>query len=318
VSHPPPPIVLLGAQRFDPTLAAAVAEWGGPGPIATITAGWQEREGEDEELSAHLAGRVVNLRLHARGEQVFREDPELLAAHRERQAALRQRRDFYRIRLEHAFEADRVVRQRSAAGELAAEQDQLSADALRALDTAHLASCARLRAGYEARVTAGERPAVARHRRELADLVADCAAVAIAGGHVATLLNRFALFDVAGLLRGKPVFAWSGGAMVASERVVLFHDRPPQGPGAAEVFDVGLGLVPGVVLFPQPEERLDLGQRDRVSCLVRRFAPARCLALPARSRVTWLEGRLASADGVVELLPGGDHGSFTPRGGGAG
>lgn len=304
----PPPVVLLGAQRFDPTLGAAVAAQGVEGRIALITAGWQEREPEDEDLSAHLGGRTVNLKLHARGEQLFREDPELRLAHRERQAALRLRRDFYRIRLEHALEADRAVRHRSAPPDVVAEQVQASTDGVRALDAAYLASCARLHAEFEARWAPGERPAVARHRRELAELVEGCAAVAIAGGHVASLLNRLALFGLSPLLRGKPVFAWSGGAMVVSERVVLFHDHPPQGPGAAEALDAGLGLVPGVVLFPQPEERLDLSRLDRVQDLVRRFAPARCLALPARSHVTFAGGRLAAAEGVQELHADGGHG----------
>jgi hypothetical protein len=37
----PRAVVLLGAQRFDPSLGAAVAELGLKGRIATITAGWQ-------------------------------------------------------------------------------------------------------------------------------------------------------------------------------------------------------------------------------------------------------------------------------------
>ena len=80
---PRPAVVLLGAQRFDPSLGAAVSELGVTGRIATITAGWQERESEDEELAAHLGDRTVNLRLHARGDELFREDPELRDAHRE-------------------------------------------------------------------------------------------------------------------------------------------------------------------------------------------------------------------------------------------
>ncbi|HWE24492.1 MAG TPA: hypothetical protein VG496_11210, partial [Myxococcales bacterium] len=83
----PSAVVLLGAQRFEPTLGAAVAELGVTGRIATITAGWQERELEDEELSEHLGRRTVNLRLHGRGEELFAADPELQAAHRERQEA---------------------------------------------------------------------------------------------------------------------------------------------------------------------------------------------------------------------------------------
>src|SRR5258708_6486490 len=103
----PSAIVLLGAQRFDPSLGAAVAALGVKGRIATITAGWQEREDDDDDLVQHLDGRVVNLRLHARAEEVFGEDPELRDAHRGRQDSLRPRQDFYRIRLEHALDADR-------------------------------------------------------------------------------------------------------------------------------------------------------------------------------------------------------------------
>ena len=42
---PSPAVVLLGAQRFDPSLGAAVSELGVTGRIATITAGWQEPRG---------------------------------------------------------------------------------------------------------------------------------------------------------------------------------------------------------------------------------------------------------------------------------
>src|SRR5205085_11894976 len=96
-------VVLLGAQRFDPTLAAALSRQYVTGRIALVTAGWQERESEDEDLREHLAPReTVNLILHARGEQLFRHDPELRAAHRERQQALRHRQHLYRIPDEHA------------------------------------------------------------------------------------------------------------------------------------------------------------------------------------------------------------------------
>src|SRR5205085_11020329 len=116
-------VVLLGAQRFDPTLSAAVARQYVTQRMALVTAGWQELEGEDEELRAHLAPReTVNLMLHARSEELFREDPELRAAHRERQDALRHRQDFYRIRVEHALEAARVIEKRPAPPEIAAAE----------------------------------------------------------------------------------------------------------------------------------------------------------------------------------------------------
>jgi hypothetical protein len=311
----PSAIVLLGAQRFDPTLGAAVAKQFVTQKVALITAGWQELESEDDDLRAHLAPReTVNLMLHARGEELFREDPELRAAHRERQDALRHRQDFYRIRVEHALEAERVIRKRPAPPEIAEEQCHASTNAIRELDAWHLASCAREHAAFEERWSLKARPSVARHRREVAGIVKGCAAIAIAGGHVASLINRLFLFGIDEIVGGKFVFAWSGGAMAVSERVVLFHDDPPQGPGASEVLDAGLGLVPGVVVLPQPEQRLDLSRRDRVQSMVRRFAPARCLALPARSSVVWRAGAFAAADGAVELREDGGHGPFAAGG----
>lgn len=307
------PVVLLGAQRFDPTLGAAVQELGIKGRIATITAGWQERESEDEELNAHLQDRTVNLSLHARGDEVFLEDPELRDAHRERQDQLRHRQDFYRIRLEYELECDRVIRQRNAPAEIMAEQVEASNDTIRELDRAHLANCVMQHTAFNEGWRLQERPSVKKHRDEIAGIIDGCDAVAIAGGHVATLVNRLSLFGIGPMCKGKPVFAWSGGAMAVSERVVLFHDDPPQGPGATEVLDAGLGLCPGAVVFPEPEKRLRMEQKDRMSRLTRRFAPAHCLLLPARSRVTWRNGQFSSAHGVLRLRPSGDVAIFEPE-----
>ena len=304
----PNAVVLLGAQRFDPTLAAAMSRQYVTGRVALITAGWQERESEDEDLREHLAPReTVNLKLHARGEELFREDPELRAAHRERQEALRHRQDFYRIRVEHALDAERIIRKRPAPPDIATEQRQASVDAIRELDTWHLANCARLHAEFEKRWSLNERPSALKHRREIAALIKGCAAIAIAGGHVATLINRLALFGIEALTAGKIVFAWSGGAMAVTDRVVLFHDDPPQGPGASEVLDKGMGLVHDVVALPQPEQRLQLDDTDRVRLLAQRFAPAVCLALPSGSSVVCRDGDLVRAAGVIELREEGTH-----------
>jgi hypothetical protein len=309
----PSAVVLLGAQRFDPTLGAAVAELGVTGRIATITAGWQERELEDEELSEHLGRRTVNLRLHTRGEELFAADAELRAAHRERQEALRHRQDFYRIRLEHHLEADHVIRQRAAPPDIIAEQTEASIDSIRELDRWHLAQCAREHEAFEARLQLRERPTVARHRKEIARIVADCAAIAVAGGHVVTLINRMKLFGIGELAGGRVVFAWSAGAMAISDQVVLFHDDPPQGPGASEVLDTGVGLCPGVVVFPEPEKRLRLDRKDLVARMARRFSPSFSLALPARSRITWRAGGFDSSHGVQWLRADGETVPFEPQ-----
>src|SRR5262249_27995449 len=90
-------VALLGPQRFKPTLARALQ--GIDGPIAVVTAGWQERETDDAELDRELGGRSVNLRLHGRAEEIFAADAELKEAHRLRQERLLQLQDFYRPRL---------------------------------------------------------------------------------------------------------------------------------------------------------------------------------------------------------------------------
>lgn len=306
-----PAVVLLGAQRYDPTLGEAIAELRIKGKIATITAGWQEREDDDEDLKEHLKGRAINLTLHARGEDVFRKDKELLNAHRERQTLLRHRQDFYRVRLEHALDAQHVIDQRAAPDEILEDEARTSIDAIRNIDALHLDRCTRDRREFDARYKPEGRAAVAAHRDQIAAIIDDCEAIAIAGGHVASLLNRLRLFGIAELAKGKTIFAWCAGAMAISERVVLFHDSPPQGPGAAEVLDAGLGFVGDVVVLPQPEFRLKLGDRQRLKVMVRRFAPAACIAMPARSRVTWLRSGPTAPYGAFAIRDDGTH-SFEP------
>jgi hypothetical protein len=298
---PPRAIVLLGAQRFDPTLGALVAAHGIDGPIATITAGWQERESDDQELHEHLGRRTVNLHLYERARDVFRSDPELHVAHRKRQEVLRHKQDFYRIRLEHELEAARVICTRAAPPEILAEEHAASIESIRELDAWHLAQCARVRAEFDERWRPFERKALARHRREIEQVLAGCQALAIAGGHVAVLLNRLLFFGIADLLDGHMVFAWTAGAMAVCERVVLFHDAPPQGPGAAEVLDRGMGWVPGLVALPHPETRLLLDDGARVATMARRFAPATCVALPARTHLTWTRDAVTFGPSVVVL-----------------
>lgn len=311
MSSSPSPIVLLGAQRFDPTLGVTVEALDlRAGRIAVITAGWQERESEDADLAEHLGERTVNLRLHRRAEEVFQNDKELASAHRRRQSLLRHKQDFYRIRLEHALEANHVIRQRTAPPEILAEEQEASLGAIRLLDEYHLAQCRRVHEDFEAETNLSERPWIVRHRRQLAHVLGECVAVAIAGGHVATLLNRLRLFGIRELVADKPVFAWSAGAMAIAERVVLFHDSPPQGPGASEVLDRGLGLVRGVVVLPQPETRLRLNDPERVSVLARRFAPARCLAFPARAHLTVQGGALERPSDVLWLREDGEVAPF--------
>ena len=306
-----PYVVLLGPQRFDSTLGSVVRGLHCEGPIALVTAGWREREDEDEALANHLACETVNLRLYHRALDVFARDRELAEAHRAKQTSLRHKQDFYRIRLEHELEAAHVIRHRRAPAELLESEERASVEALRMLDGYHLERCARVHEQFVTETKLLERPAIVEHREQIAEALGRCSAIAIAGGHVVSMLNRMRLFGLRELIGGQAIFAWSGGGMVISERVVLFHDSPPQGPGASEVLGAGLGLVENVVMLPSPETRLALDDSERVGLLARRFAPAKCLAFPMGAHVTVRGRELEQPSGVIELGADGGHDLLT-------
>jgi hypothetical protein len=67
--------------------------------------------------------------------------------------------------------------------------------------------------------------------------------------------------------------------MALTTRVVLFHDFGPHGWHEAEVYDRGLGRVPGVIALPHARRRLRLDDRARSAVLARRFAEHRLLLL---------------------------------------
>lgn len=281
-------IVLLGPQRLQPTLATAVAEVGGAvGPFAAVTAGWEEREDEIDELRAHLDRPVVNLRLHRRAEEVFARDREFFRAYRERRARLRELQELYRIRLDPMKRAVRKLWRRRGTPDLVDPEREAALADVRALDAHQLARIADLHREFEETWRPGERDAVVAHRREVATLADDCVAFAFAGGNVAVLLNRLRLFGVAALLGDRPLFAWSAGAMAASEQVVLFHDTPPQGPGNPEVFGAGLGLCHGILPLPHARRRLRLDDPVRVAIFAGRFAPLCSVAFDDGAALLW-------------------------------
>ncbi len=303
-----PVVVLLGPQRLQPTLNLAVESLGIRGRIAAVTAGWEEREGEDQELSAHLAGRTFNLGLYERAEDVYRLDPEFFRVIRVRHDRLRKIQELYRVRLAHQMEAAReLLRRESLPGyaELIEPEVRGAIDALRRLDDEHVQRIREVHVEFVQRWKPFEREHIARHRRELGALLDGCSALCIAGGHVAILLNRLRLFGVLDLLKQQPIIAWSAGAMVVGERVIVFHDRPPQGAGDPEVLEVGLGAVRGIVALPHAEKRLRLDDRTRVALFARRFEPSLCVALDPRTRIDWRDGRWSGLDGTRKLTAGG-------------
>jgi hypothetical protein len=304
-------VVLLGPQRFEPTLRSVVDSLAEGGRVAAVTAGWQERESEDVELRDHLGGRLVNLRLHGRAEELFAADPELFNGLRRRQERLKQLQAIYRLRLDHQLAAARELFARAGSVGLLGPEREDAIAAIRALDDHHLARVLEVHRHLDAPWPAPDHPELEHHRREIAAELAECDVLAIAGGHVAVLLNRLRLFRVLELARDKPVVAWSAGAMALAERVVLFHDSPPWGQGNAEVLDAGLELLgselAGAAILPLPHagRRLRLGDPVRVSLLAQRFAPLAPFTLDAGDRLLLAEGRILEAVGSRRLLADG-------------
>jgi hypothetical protein len=297
-------IVLCGAQHAEPSLPRVLRELRVTGPVALITAGWQERESEPGVV-ANPGVPVVELKLHARGEQVFAGDAELSEAYKARQLKLKLMQDFYRVRLDHAEQAARAVAVRNADPALAAEEHAASLQLIRHIDRDHLDRCRAVHAAFEAAYRPRDRKVLARHIAELRAAIAPTQAIVIAGGHVAVLLNRLRLFAIAELAGARPIVAWSAGAMALTERVVLFHEDPPHGEAISEVLDTGLGLARDLVALPEPRLRLHLDDPVRVSELAERYAPATCVALDHGAQVWVEDGRAVRAVAAQRLAPSG-------------
>jgi hypothetical protein len=299
-------VTLLGPQRR-PTLDTVAASLYPGGPVATITAGWQEREPDDGELGKLLGARDVNLRLYRRLLDVQERDPEFARGEGRLAAVLEELQDLYLLRLDHALQAVYAV-QRRGGRRLRADVLAEAIGAVRDLDAAHLRRVGAVRGEFYEGLRPHDRPVIAEHRADVTGLLADAAAVVVAGGHVGVLEDTLHLFNVAASLRS-PVIAWSAGAMALTDRIVLFNDRAPQGPGHPEIYSTGLSLLRNLVALPHASARLLLGDTPRMAVFARRLAPARCVLLEPGTRID-IDGdddplpgaRVLAADGHVTTL----------------
>ena len=316
-------VILLGPQRR-PTVDAVIRSPGldGAGPVATITAGWQEREADDGELSGLLGGRDTNLGLYRRWLDTQDRDPGYAAAERRVQGELAELQDIYLLRLDHALRAVYALQRRSrdqsrSGDQLHAEAIAAAVAAVRELDAAHLRRVNGVRGEFFAELRPHDRPVIAGHRAEVAGLLGGAAAVVIAGGHVGVLADVLHLFNVAAALSPRapgeavPVIAWSAGAMALTDRIVLFGDRSPQGPGHAEIYGSGLSVLRDLVLLPHARARMLLDDTPRMAVFAHRFGPGRCVPLEGGTRIEfdrdsedgWPPGtRVLAGDGHVTAL----------------
>ncbi len=277
MAEPRDRLFLLGPQPAYASLIRLLERVEVRAPAAYTTAGWETEEGEDQELREAIGGPCRNLELFARSEHLFAEDTELIGLLRERQDVLRHLRDVYNARLGHLLDAARELLLPGPAG-ISLEGERASAvDMIRRLDSEYLQRVTGLIEDYDSRLRLSERPLLAAHRKDLAEILSRSGALLIAGGHVAILLNRLRLFGVLQHVGDVPVIAWSGGAMALAERLVFYHDFPPQGKGNPEVLRAGMGLCGSIQPLPEGDSRLALEDPIRVQLFARRFEPFQCV-----------------------------------------
>jgi hypothetical protein len=294
--------ILLGPQRRALRVREAVDALVPPrAPVAAVTAGWEEREGDDAELRVHLGRPFTNLMVWQRVERIFAADAELFAAMRARQDLLREMQALYRLRLGGLLDPLHELCRRDGDRELLERERAAALAQVQRLDCEHRARVAAVDDEFDARWRPGQREAVHREQRELGALLAAAACLVIAGGHVGVLLHRLRLFDVLGRFGARPVVAWSAGAMVLCPCVVLFHDSPPQGSAHAEVLAAGCARVPDLVALPDARLRLRLDDRPAMRVFARRFAPSRCGLLDPGAWLRW-DGASWSADRGSRML----------------
>jgi hypothetical protein len=266
---------VLGPQRR-PTLGPVVGALDLAAPVATVTAGWAEREPDDAELDALLGGRSTNLRLHARWQDVLARDPAYADAERQYRAALREHRALYQLRLDAALRGLREVTRYDGDDAVRSAARTDAEAVVRLVDEQHLARVREARASFEDTWRPGERDAVAEHRSAVSHVAGSASALVVTGGNVEVLLHVLRLFAVPA---PPAVIAWSAGAMALTERVLLFHDRTPYSPSDAEFLDSGVGWLRGCVLLPHARRRLRTDDPVRMAELAARAAPARCVVL---------------------------------------
>ena len=285
-------LILLGPQRPEVNLALAVEMANLPqGPLAVISAGWQEAENDIDHVR-EAAGRSLEcLSLYHRADEILAAGTRLADDYRERQDRMMELQRLYRLRLRPLARAARQIFDAEGDADLLAAEQRHAVSQLRALDRHHLHRTESLHRQFDERHDTATSALLREHSDQIQAILQRCSGVIIPGGNVAVLLNRMRMFGIDRMLGETPVIAWSAGAMVLAERVVLFHDRLPQGRREAEILGAGLGIVQGYVVLPDTARRLREKDRLRIGLMSRRFAPDTCAALD--------NGALLRIDGSV-------------------
>jgi hypothetical protein len=277
--------VLLGPVTDGAPVAAELTALGVDGPVALVTAGWEEGERNDAELNRALGGVTRNLGLFGRRLDIMESDPEYAAADRALRALVADMREVYLVQLRYALRGVDAVRQHAAkARRLAGGELDEAIETVRGIDERYAARLAIAHDEFYTTMRPHDREVIAKHRAEVAAIVAECAAVAVAGGHVGVLTEALHLSNLGAVLGERPLVTWSSGAMAVAERVMVVDDndvadRPD------EVLTAGIGVVHGVVPLAAARLRLHMDDRNRLAVLARRVAPRVCVLLDPGDRL---------------------------------
>lgn len=302
-----PQRILLGPQRPDINFDAALASLNiGEKPVGVISAAWQEAEGDIDDVRRLVGNPLADIGIYKRAVDLFAADKSLHEAYRVRQERLQEQQRLYRIRLRQLMiAARRTLRADGNPSVIAAERRHAIAQ-LRELDRHHLRQVSKAHLRFDSAYNVDCHSLLAEHTAAVAEELSQFDTVLMTGGNVVVLMNRLTLFGMAEPLRQKNLVAWSAGAMVLGERVVLFHDRLPQGRRDAEILCEGLGHIPGAILLPDVAGRLRSKELVRVSLFSRRFSPAACVTLDNGASMHFDGEKLRESVAAKRLTRGGN------------
>ena len=290
---------VLGPQRPEQNIGRAFSSPGiADGPVAVISAGWQEAEGDLNHVGELVGRPLMDLGLYRRAEALMQDDPILREAYRQRQDRLIELQRYHRKRMRQLSSAARELLAAKGDAALLAPERRHAIAQLRALDTHHLNRVEAIHREFEAHFAPGVHGVIDEHVEHVRSIVEQCGAVLITGGNVVVLINRMNLFGIKNLIAEKPLVAWSAGAMALGRRIVLFHDYTPHGRRSPEVMGAGLGMLPAHVFLPDARRRLRTGDALRTGMLARRFSPDTCVTLDNGSAMKFSGLELQLSDGV--------------------
>lgn len=291
-------LTILGPERPDGILPAVLARHGHTGPLALVSAGWRYDEARDELLRAALPNEVRNLRLYDRFRMLERDEPELIARYTAKQDALRKVKLRYRLWLRTSLGIAATLLEDNPDRECPWFKNAIRN--LHEADELFLAEASLLHEAFETEARPGDNRRVRKEREAVREEIDGCAALCIAGGHIGVLRNRCFFFDLGPTLKQRPLYAWSAGAMLLTERILLFHDHTGYGPGTAEFLDHGFGLLRNTIFLPHAQERLRLNDTVNLSVLASRLAPRTVMGL--ENGALFEDGHFRGTDGSAFTL----------------